>query len=171
MKKNHKNPHKTPEGYFNSFNERLMDKIAKEESNIPKNDGFSVPEAYFDTFNSTVSDKVKPKVVQLHSYRKYYYAVASVAAIVLMVVFFNQNSNQAKFDFEDLASNEIDAYFDKTDLEFSSYELAEVINLDNVSLLDITDANNTEEGDLILDYLNETTDEIEDLNLDYDEFE
>jgi len=39
MKKNHKDKFKTPEGYFESFNERLMDKIVKEESIIPSSDG------------------------------------------------------------------------------------------------------------------------------------
>jgi hypothetical protein len=171
MKKNHKNKFKTPEGYFDNFNERLMDKIVKEESLIPKSDGFSVPEGYFETFNNQVSQKLKqPKVIQLKSFKKQYYAAASIAAIVVLG-FWLSRSNEDQVNFEDLASAEIDAYFEKNDLDFNSYELAEVINFEGVSVLDITEANNTEEDEMVLEYLNSTIDEIEDLNLDYDEIE
>ncbi|GMN09219.1 hypothetical protein MTsPCn9_03250 [Croceitalea sp. MTPC9] len=170
MKKNHKNPHKTPEGYFESFNERLMDKIAKEESIIPKSDGFSVPDTYFETFNERVAHKVEPKVVQLYSYRKYYYAAASVAAIALLAFFFNQ-STQPEFGFDDLATTEIDAYFENNEMGLTSYELAEVVNIENVAILDITETENDIEKEMILEYLDENVDELEDLNLDYEEFE
>lgn len=170
MKQNHKNPHKTPEGYFDSFNERLMDKIVKEESIIPVNDGFSVPDLYFETFNDKITNRTTPKVVRLHSYRKYYYAAASIAAIALLVFFFNKNS-EPEFGFEDLASAEIDAYFENNEMELTSYELAEVVNIENVAILDITETENTIEKEMILEYLDENVDELEDLNLDYEEFE
>ena len=170
MKKNHKNPHKTPEGYFESFNERLMDKIFREESIIPKSDGFLVPDSYFQTFNNKLTTKVKPKVVQLNRYKKYYYAAASIAAIALLAFFFNQN-NQAAFGFDDLAIAEIDAYFENNEMALTSYELAEVVSIENLSILDITETENTIEKEMILEYLDENVDELEDLNLDYEEFE
>ena len=48
MKEKPKRTFKTPEGYFENFNERLLDRMAKEESIIPKEDGFTVPEGYFE---------------------------------------------------------------------------------------------------------------------------
>lgn len=173
MKKNHKNKFKTPEGYFDNFNERLMDKIIEEESLLPKEDGFAVPKDYFESVNTKISNKVnqkQPRVIQLKQYRKYYFAAASVAAILLFGFWFSEN-NQPQLGFDDLASAELDAYFEKTDLDFNSYELSEVINLDDVSVLDITETDNTEENKMILEYLGDNVDEIEDLNLDYDEFE
>ncbi|WP_350288177.1 hypothetical protein [uncultured Croceitalea sp.] len=170
MKQNHKNPYKTPEGYFDSFNERLMDKIVKEESIIPKNDGFSVPDLYFETFNDKITNRTSPKVVRLHSYRKYYYAAASIAAIAVLAFFFSQN-NEPEFGFEDLASAEIAAYFENNEMKLTSYELAEVVNIENVAILDITETENTIEKEMILEYLDENVDELEDLNLDYEEFE
>ncbi|WP_394971370.1 hypothetical protein [uncultured Croceitalea sp.] len=173
MKKNHKNKFKTPEGYFDNFNERLIDKIIKEDSLIPKGDGFAVPKDYFESFNTKISNKVnqeQPRVIHLKPYKKYYYAAASIAAILLFSFWFSQY-NQTQLGFDDLASAELDAYFEKTDLDFSSYELAEVINLDEVSILDITEIDNIQESKMILEYLDDNIDEIEDLNLDYDEFE
>ncbi len=173
MKKNHKNKFKTPEGYFDNFNERLIDKIIKEDSLIPKEDGFAVPKDYFESFNTKISNKVnqkQPRVIHLKPYKKYYYAAASIAAILLFSFWFSQH-NQTQLGFDDLASAELDAYFEKTDLDFSSYELAEVINLDEISILDITETDNIQESKMILEYLDDNIDEIEDLNLDYDEFE
>ena len=173
MKKNHKNKFKTPEGYFDNFNERLMDKIVKEESLIPKSDGFSVPEGYFETFNNQVSQKFnpeQPKVILLKSFRKYYYAAASIAAIFVLGFWFSKNTNET-VNFEDLASAEIDAYFENNDLGLTSYELAEVVNIEEVSILDITETENSVENDMILEYLDQNIEEIDDLNLDYDDFE
>ncbi|WP_350292146.1 hypothetical protein [uncultured Croceitalea sp.] len=170
MKQNHKNPHKAPEGYFDSFNERLMDKIVKEESIIPKNDGFSVPDLYFETFNDKITNRTTSKVVRLHSYRKYYYAAASIAAITLLAFFLSQN-NETEFGFEDLATAEIDAYFETNGLGLSSYELAEVVDFEAISVLDITQEENDIEEELILDYLDENVDELEYLNLEYEKFE
>lgn len=173
MKKNHKNKFKTPEGYFDNFNERLMDKIVKEESLIPKKDGFAVPDGYFASINNQISKKLKleqPKVIQLKSFRKYYYAAASIAAIFVLGFWFSQNTNE-QVNFEDLANAEIDAYFENNDLDLTSYELAEVVNLEEVSILDITETENSVENDMILEYLDENIEEIDDLNLDYDDFE
>jgi hypothetical protein len=173
MKKNHKNKFKTPEGYFDNFNERLMEKITKEDSLIPKEDGFLVPKGYFEAVNANLSTRVdqeQPRVVKLKPYKKYYYAAASIAAILLFAFWFFKD-NQTQVNFDDLANAELDAYFEKIDVDLSSYELAEVMNIDDVSILDITEMDNTEENKMILEYLDDTVDEIEDLNLDYEEFE
>ena len=170
MKKNHDNKFKTPEGYFESFNDRLMDKIAKEDAIIPSNDGFSVPEGYFEEFSSKVLPRVETKVVSLKSYRKYYLAAASVAAIAILTLFFNQEST-SNFDFDDLASAELDEYFGDNVLDLTTYELAEVIDFESISILDIAESDETIENEMILEYLDENVDEIDDLNIDYDELE
>ncbi len=170
MKENHKNKFKTPEGYFDTFHERLMDKINEEEtaqetSLIPKSDGFGVPDKYFDTF------KVEPeqvKVVQLKSYKKFYYAAASIAA--LFILFFGLTwKADAPITFEDLANAELDAYFESTELNMSTYEIAEVMSLSNLEINEVFD--NTLEDENILEYLDENVEDIEDLNLDYNDYE
>ena len=169
MKKNHKNKFKTPEGYFDSFNDRLMERIVEETSGIPKSDGFAVPEGYFDSVYPKVSQRIahKPKVVSLSEYKKYLYAAASIAAMV--VLFFGlKGTQQPQLQFDDLANSEISSYFEDTDIGLSSYEIAQVVDFDAEELDAIENA--TLEDELILEYIEDTTDSYDELNLDY-EFE
>lgn len=172
MKKNHEHKFKTPEGYFESFNERLMDKIAKEESAIPKTDGFAVPDGYFDTVHETIAKKIDPnapKVISLVDYKKFFYAAASIAAI-LVLVFYLSPSKVQPIQFEDLASTEIDTYFENTEIGLSSYEIVQVVDLDASELNDINDNTMELEEEVIIDYLDSNIGDFEELNLEY-EFE
>lgn len=167
MKKNHENKFKTPEGYFDTFNERLMDKIAKEETVIPKTDGFAVPEGYFDTLHERIVRKQKdhgPKVVSLRPYRKFYYAAASVAALLVMTLFFNR-SKEDSIQFDDLASAEIKAYFENTEIGLTSYEIAQVVALEENELTELR-ADALEENELI-DYIDDNMDTFDQLDLEY----
>jgi hypothetical protein len=169
MKESHKNKFKTPEGYFDSFHERLMDKINEEEtvqgeSIIPKSDGFSIPEGYFDTFKVKTKEV---KVVQLKLSKKYYYGAAAIAAIFILVFGLTWKAD-IPITFEDLASAEIDAYFESTELDMSTYEIAEVVSLNRLEANDVLD--NALEDENILEYLDENVDNIEDLNLDYNDY-
>ncbi|MGW9686661.1 hypothetical protein [Flagellimonas sp. 2504JD1-5] len=176
MGKDKENNFKTPEGYFDSFHDRLMDKIKQQESGqsasiIPKSDGFGVPDGYFEQLPEKVLaqiDQNEPKVIQLKSYKKIYYGVAAIAAVFLLVFGLNWKT-ETPIAFEDLASAEIDAYFDATDLDLSSYELAEVVAIDELSVNDVLESQLEEEN--ILEYLDENVEDIEDLNLDYDDYE
>lgn len=170
MKEDHKNKFKTPEGYFDSFHERLMDKINEEETGqeksvIPKTDGFGIPDGYFDTF------KVEPKevkVIHLKSYKKFYYSGAAIAAIFILIFGLTWKTD-SPITFEDLASAEIDAYFETTELDMSTYEIAEVVSLNSLEVNDVLD--NALKDENILEYLDENVEDIEDLNLDYNYYE
>ena len=175
MKKDKKNSFNTPEGYFESFHDRLMDKINKEEAQtetiIPKSDGFGIPEGYFNGVTEKVLSKTVEdtgKVIQLKSYRKFYYGAAAVAAIFLLVFGLNWKS-ETPIGFDDLASTEIDAYFENTKIDMSSYELAELVSLENLELNDVLE--NDIEAENILEYLDENVEDFEDLNLDYSDYE
>lgn len=176
MKKNHKNKFKTPEGYFDNFNERLFERLTDEEkieesSAIPRSDGFGVPEGYFDSvYASTIKrmDGKSSKIISLRKYQPFYYAAAAIAVIFALTLAWNWNET-TDVSFEDLASTDFDTYFENNDLGLSSYEIAEVVNLEDISLEDITDENIGDET--ILDYLDENVDEIEDLELNYEELQ
>lgn len=175
MKKDKQNGFNTPEGYFGNFHERLMDKIKKEkaqtESIIPKSDGFGVPEGYFSGVTKKVLSKTvaeNGKVIQLKSFRKFYYGAAAVAAVFLLIFGLNWKSDKP-ISFEDLANTEIDAYFERTEIDMSTYEIAELIPLENLELNDVLD--NDIEAESILEYLDENVEDIEDLNLDYTNYE
>ncbi len=166
MKKNtNKNPFKTPQNYFDSFEEKLMEKLHKEESIIPKSDGFSVPDNYFNTLQDKLNDKLKDegKVVPLRSYKRYYAVAAAVAALFIFVI--GQQFNTTKeVSFMDLANSEIEAYFDSNDLDMSTYELVEVLPVGQLEINDILDTHMN--NDDIEDYLQENIEHLEELNLD-----
>ena len=172
MKKNHKNKFKTPEGYFDNFNARLFERLEEEgkvPSILPKTDGFGVPDGYFDSVYTSVVKKIeeKPtKVISLKRYRPFYYAAAVLAILFALRLGWDQNQ---EVNFEDLASADIEAYLESSDLGLSSYEIAEVVNLEEISLADMTEK--SFEDETILEYLDENVEDLDDLDLNYEELE
>lgn len=160
---------KTPEGYFEGLTGRIMDKLSEEERSIPENEGFGVPDNYFDSLDERIKDRLEPKetkVVQLHSYRRYWVAAASIAAIFLLAVLIPWKSNDVT-SFDALASADIEAYLDEGNIELSSYELAEYIPEERLEESSLLEESIEEEN--IMDYLDDTIEDIDDLNLEYDE--
>lgn len=172
MKKDKKNNFQTPEGYFESFNDRLMDRIHDEEvkeaeSRIPKTDGFVVPDGYLDGLTPTILSKSvekEPKVISFKPNRNFYYGAAAVAALLVLLFGINWNPNTEPISFDDLANAEIEAYFEQTDLDMSSYEIAEVFSVTDIQLNDVL--SDDLEDDILMDYLDENVDDIEELYLD-----
>ena len=160
---------KTPEGYFEGLTGKIMEKLSEEERSIPENEGFGVPDNYFESLNERIKDKLEPKetkVVQLHSYRRYWVAAASIAAIFTLAVLIPWKGTEAT-SFDALASADIEAYLDEGNVDFSSYELAEFIpeeNLEESMMLE-----ESVEDENIMDYLDDTIEDIDELNLEYDE--
>ena len=166
---NKNNPFRIPEGYFEDFNDRLMDTLSEEKLNIPKEGGFAVPENYFDSVHGKILTKTETgetKVIPLNSYKKYYYAAASIAAVVLVIFSLNRNTQEAP-TFEDLAVSDIENYFETNEYDLSAYEIAEVIPLDELEINDIL-ANRFEE-EQVLDYLDENIEDFETFNLEDNE--
>jgi hypothetical protein len=176
MNKNHKNKFKTPEGYFEDFNERLFARMEAEENEpntdfLPKSDGFGIPDSYFENVYPKVQSKLEnntSKVVSLSRYKTFYYAAAAVAVIFVLSLTWKANQEQP-LNFENLASADIETYLEDYDLGLSSYEIAETVNLDDISISDITEK--TLEDESILEYLDENVDDLEDLDLNYEELQ
>ncbi len=160
------NPFKTPKGYFEGFNDRLMDRISEESSNIPEGEGFTLPDDYFESVHDNILNKIeseKTKVISLNPYKKYYYAVASIAAVVLIVFGLNWNTPEI-LTFEGLAEADIEFYFENNEYELSAYEIAEVIPLDELEINDILTSRFEEEN--VIDYLDNNINDFEELNLE-----
>jgi len=166
------NSFKTPEGYFDSLTDRIMDRISQEDSVIPKTDGFGVPEGYFDSLNKEIIDQsggaasAETKVVKLHNYRKFYFAAASVAA-ALLLVFGLQWNRPESLSFEDLAGADIESYFEDHEIGLSSYEMAELLPIEDLEVNDILD--NELNEDNIIEYLDDNFDDLDELNIEIDE--
>lgn len=159
------NPFKTPKSYFDNFRDKLMSKLNEEKLELPKEDGFKLPKGYFDGLHGKIVQKLsdEPKVVQLHSYRKYYLIAASVAAGLLL--FFGLNlGSEKEVNFNDIALVEIETYLDAKELELTSYEIAEELPIDELEINEILENQINEEE--VIDYLNDSIDDFEELNME-----
>ncbi len=169
--KNKSNSFKTPDGYFDNLTDKLMSQISIEKT-VAKNEGFKVPDGYFDTLNNSIQQKLQeeePKVIELKSYKKYYYSVASIAAVAILfiAITFKTNNTNSTLSFDDIASADIENYLDNNDLELSSYEIAELIPIDELEINDIVSHIANED---INTYLDESMDSFEELNLYTDDY-
>ena len=169
-KKYKKEGYRVPEGYFEGLNKRLQDSLDQDALNLPKGDGFTVPEGYFDKLNDELSSRIlsteQPKVIKFKPWKKYYLVAASIAAIIIIVIGFRLGGSD-DFTFSDLANAELESYFYDNDLELTSYEIAEVLPIDEIEVNDILDNELNEEN--IIDYLDENVEDLYELNIEYDE--
>jgi hypothetical protein len=164
MNKNNKIPFKTPQGYFDSFEDRLMDKLLTEETGIPKAKGFTVPDTYFDTFNDKLTSKLnkETKVIPLYPVKKIIAFAASIAAIAIIFLGYNWNSTE-ELSISDLANTDIETYFENNEFDLTSYEIAEVLPFTDTEFSNMLTS--SIENENILDYLSDNTHDFEELNL------
>jgi hypothetical protein len=166
-KVNKNNSFKVPDGYFNALSGNIMDRIAKEETSKLPSEGFKVPEGYFETLNAKLlvqleNAPLETKVIELKSYKKHYFAAASVAAVVLLFILVQFNSGKT-ISYSDLANSDIEQYFEFNDLELSSYDLAEILPLQDLDPNDMVESRLDNEN--IIDYLDSHIDDYEELNM------
>ncbi len=163
------NNFKTPDSYFDKLTDRIMDRLNEEAHDIPGSDGFKVPESYFDSLSEEILEKVEkpePKVVKLYPYRKFLITAASVAAVVVIFIGLQWQGEQG-ISFEDIASMELEAYFDNNASSMSTYEIAELMPVEDLEMTDILETEWDEEN--IVEYLDDTINDIDELNLTNDE--
>ncbi|MBT8204708.1 MAG: hypothetical protein KJO20_04975 [Eudoraea sp.] len=169
-KKYKKEGFKLPEGYFEGLTDRILERVAEDTSDLPQKEGFTVPEGYFDSLNERVrantSSGEDPKVVRLNPWKKYYFVAASIAALIVIVIGFRL-SQAENYTFSDLANAELESYLNETDLGLTSYEIAEVLPIEELEVNDILDTALNEES--IIDYLDENVEDLDELNIEYDE--
>ena len=115
---------KTPEDYFNNFEDKLMDKLNSSNAlSQINNPGFEVPNNYFENVENDIFNKVKEDdtpVIQLSSRRQLYYVAGIAASIILMLAIFINKPFE-----EELSVEMVEIYLEDRDL--SSYELAELL--------------------------------------------
>jgi hypothetical protein len=162
------NGFKTPEDYFDSFTDNLMTKLSEELTIEKKVDGFTIPDTYFDSLYQNIQNKThtpESKVIKLNALKKYYY-VAAVAAVVLIFIGISL-TNKTEITFDDIAISDIENYFDDNELDMSTYELAQMLPIDELEIKDIIDTQLNDEN--IIDYIDNSIDNFEELNLDTNE--
>ena len=183
-----------PKGYFEGFGESIRQQldIQNPEVGLPKIEKVKAPdteagqmesaeqeelkieEAKASYIGAGQSDQIGPgntqnqaaKTIPLHPYKKYLYAAASIAAVFLLVFVFNRKASP-ELSFDDLAATEIEGYFEENSLDLSSYEIAELVPVDELEINDVL--TNGFEEDILLEYLDNNTDTYEELRLDDNE--
>ncbi|HET8736656.1 MAG TPA: hypothetical protein VFM69_08655 [Pricia sp.] len=148
-----------PEGYFESLQESIRQKLEVEVN--PLNAEEKQREA-----NGIPPENEETKVIRLDRYKKYYYAAASIAALALTLFALTRNTSM-EITFEDIANSDIEHYFEDNEMDFSAYEMAEIVPIDELEINDmLSDPLNDE---VILEYVDNNTDNYENLNLDDEE--
>lgn len=152
-----KTEYSIPNDYFVSFQDRLATQIAFEELvGTTKESGFKIPDDYFDTLPEKIKTTIYTdtvKVVQISNV-KWWYAVASIAAI-LAILFFVIPSSVTSTSFEDLESNSITTYLELEDSSLSEYDLGALLS--DEELNNLSESTTVEDAELI-EYLNTTAD-------------
>ena len=131
-----------------------------------KRNPFNTPKGYFEGLGKSIRQHLEAEetqVIPLHPYKKYYYAVASIVAVALTIFALNRNTSQ-EMKIDDITSSDIETYFEDNELDFSTYELAEIIPVDELEVNDLL--SDRLAYDEILQYVDDNTDNYEDLNFD-----
>ncbi len=157
MKKQNNIPNfKVPEGYFETFEERLFSKIAEE--NFPKTAGFKVPDTYFEKLDNrvvaSVSVKNPGKVIKLFPQKYFGYAAAIAACLLIGFTLFTNNASNSSLDALQLAA--IDNYIEEGNLNFDLYDLTSYLEDKDIQEIDFEMQQFSEDN--LEDYLMENLD-------------
>jgi hypothetical protein len=165
-----KNSFKTPTGYFEGLTKRIQERMQEEDAQkFPDKEGFAVPDTYFDDLEKEILANTTQKetpIIQLRPYKNYLYVAAAIAAIVVLVIALPWNRSQT-ITFDDLAEVDITSYFESQELELSSYEIAEAIPVADLDIDEFMESGMDDEQ--IMNYLEDTIDDLDELNIDLDE--
>ena len=147
---------KTPDNYFESFEDKLYERLTKKESiKGIENSGFKVPKDYFNTVDNRILSNLKSEdkpVIKLKTRANFYYVVGIAASLILLVaIFFNNGQTE-----EILTAEMVEAYFEESDL--SGYDLAELITETDLVEEDFTIIETTYEEENLESYLLNNTD-------------
>ncbi|MFP2996492.1 hypothetical protein ABN763_11300 [Spongiivirga sp. MCCC 1A20706] len=150
-----------PEGYFDNFQDRLFQKINEIEdtpvlNNIKKNgDGFMVPTHYFDNVYNKVNlkNQQKPITNRVINLNQWVY-IGIAASILAFVIATSIITNNDKFD-EQLAYADMQEYLDNDLVDYDSYELADLLELENDQLSNLNELNFND--DTVIEYLTDQT--------------
>lgn len=147
---------KVPEGYFQDFESRMMERVTKDEKDFGTSP-FKVPQNYFEQLGDRVFEKLenppkKGKVIPLFRRKTWSYiaGVAAVAAVFFSSVIFNDNG---EIGFEDLDISAVENY------------LLESFDMDNHNEAPYVDyeitasANPNIDKEALFEYLNENIEE------------
>lgn len=123
---------KTPDAYFESFDEMLLNQLKVDDHLKRKNDaGFKVPNGYFESFDATVLkqlQKEEPKVISLPLWKKVAFVSGIAASLAILLTVFNTTTENVTFESLETASIENYIY----DENINTYDIASLLNEDDL---------------------------------------
>lgn len=154
-KNTYKHGLKVPEGYFESFDERLAVKLAEET--LPKESGFKVPDGYFGNLEESVLQQVEKqttvKVVPLYKRKSVIYITSIAACLALVLTLFTSTGTEETI----LEVADIEAYFDEGNIDYNSTDIAQLLS--DADLESVTLENSDISIESLEDYLLENIDD------------
>ena len=151
-KKHTKTGFKTPENYFDAFENNLFEQLQ-----IETKTGFKVPDNYFDTLETDVLKQIEPsktKVISLINRKQLAY-ISTIAAALVLSFFLLKPSDLQELTFDDIEYSTYEDYFSIEDINITYNELAEMYDINSTDLDDISFSNIEENN--IIEYLSEET--------------
>ncbi|MEO8774422.1 MAG: hypothetical protein ABI263_02945 [Gelidibacter sp.] len=138
---------KTPDAYFDTFDERLFKKLnAQKDLASISNSGHTIPDNYFENFDSKIQARIKeehsPKVRTLMSWRNGAYVSGIAASLLLMIGIFTKSQDDLSINQVETAS--IEDYLNSQNLNI--YDIASLLNEDDMVLDDFVSNTFTEES-------------------------
>ncbi|MCB0464073.1 MAG: hypothetical protein KDC78_00145 [Aequorivita sp.] len=129
---------KTPENYFEHFEERLFSKISEEK--FPKSAGHTVPDGYFENMedrvlNAVINSEKPTKVIPLFAKKYVGYAAAIAACLIIGFTVFNTKTDSSSLDSLQLVA--IDTYIEDGNLNLDLYDLTTYIDDEDITNLNL----------------------------------
>ena len=149
------NEFSTPENYFNSIEDSVLSKIIEEQ--LPGKFAYNIPEKYFEDFENSIFSnsefsKKETKVVRIKS-KILKLIPTAAAACMLLFVGLNYFITDKTTSFDTISSEELELWFNNSNLEENSRSLLELVDVDFTETDIIEDDTSINDED-ILEYLN-----------------
>lgn len=130
-----KNGFTTPSDYFDTFSDRLFEKISGEVNTtlLPETSGFIVPDNYFEKNEAKILSKLnhsKTKVIQL---KATLYKVSGIAAILLLTIVSPMRYNYVETNKNQIAEMN---YLEMQSEDLSIYEVGSMLDSEDLSELE-----------------------------------
>lgn len=152
-KKHIKTGFKTPDNYFNTFEDTLYEQLS-----INTKTGFEAPKDYFEDLEEKLLKKIeqpkKSKLISLVN-KKQFLSFSSIAAAFIIAFFIVKPSELNPLNFNDIEYADYEDYLNTEELDISSNELVELLEIDSEDLNNISFV--TIENENILNYLSDET--------------
>ncbi|SKB83272.1 hypothetical protein SAMN05660776_0009 [Salegentibacter holothuriorum] len=157
---NPKSGFKAPQGYFEGFEQELLETMKlSEDLGEKKSTGFTAPKGYFDGMEDELLKKAtqgEPKVRKLVTKEVFLYA-ASIAAMVIAFASTFYINPETQTSWENVELSVMESYIDNNNIDLSTGEISNYI-FQQGYIVDDTDLDKVD-SEAMMNYLDENLEE------------